>query len=274
MDKTRLIAGRKYMYDLQRADMWKRISAWLFDFIIIGILTVGLAFAMSAILKYDSHWTSLEAGYNKYAAEFGVDLDISSEDYMNLSEDEMQKYMAAEAAIQGDAEINYHYNMVVNLSLIITVFSILISHLIVEFAVPLFLGNGQTLGKKIFGVGVMRIDGIKVSPVIMFVRAILGKCTTETLIPIAIVIMLLFNIMDIFGVLCLFGLLLTQAGLVVFTRARTPIHDVLAHTVTVDMASQMIFDSAEELIAYKQRIHQEEVRDMREESGVINTESK
>lgn len=267
MDKTRKLPERKYMYDLQRADMWKRISAWLFDFIITSIVVVGLAFGMSAIFKYDSHWGALEDGYNKYAAEFGVDLNISSEDYANLSEDELQKYMDAEAAIQSDREINYHYNMVVNLSLLITVFSVLIAHLIVEFAVPLFLGNGQTLGKKIFGVGVMRIDGVKVSPVIMFVRTILGKCTTETLIPIAIVIMLLFNIMDIFGVLCLFGLLLIQAGLLVFTRARTPIHDVLAHTVTVDMASQMIFDSPEELIAYKKRIHEDEVRDMREEAN-------
>lgn len=262
------------MYDLQRADMWKRISAWLFDFIIIGILVVGLAFGMSAIFKYDSHWDALEDGYNKYAAEFGVDLNISSEDYANLSEAELQKYMDAEAAIQSDEKINYHYNMVVNLSLLITVFSILIAHLILEFAVPLFLGNGQTFGKKIFGVGVMRIDGVKVSPVIMFVRTILGKCTTETLIPIAIIIMLLFNIMDIFGVLCLFGLLLTQAGLLVFTRARTPIHDVLAHTVTVDMASQMIFDTPEDLLAYKQRIHAEAVQDMREERPDFNSDSK
>ena len=156
--------------------------------------------------------------------------------------------------------------MIINLSFLIVTFSVLIGYLITEFAVPVFLGNGQTLGKKIFGVGVMRCDGIKVTPLIMFVRTVIGKCTIETLIPIYIIIMLIFNIMDIVGLLCLFGMLLTQAGLLVFTRARTPIHDVFAHTVTVDMASQMIFDTPEDLLEYKKRIHAETVNDMREEN--------
>ena len=43
------------------------------------------------------------------------------------------------------------------------------------------------------------------------------------------------------------------------TRTRSTIHDLVSDTVVVDMASQMIFDSEEELIAYKTRIHEEEV---------------
>ena len=37
------------------------------------------------------------------------------------------------------------------------------------------------------------------------------------------------------------------------------IYDMLANTVTVDMASQMIFDSPEALLEYKQRVHAEAV---------------
>ena len=50
-----------------------------------------------------------------------------------------------------------------------------------------------------------------------------------------------------------------EIALILGTKARTPIHDKLAHTVTVDFASQMIFDTPEELLAYKKRIHAEQV---------------
>ena len=30
--------GGVMMYDFQKANMWKRISAWLFDFILLGIV--------------------------------------------------------------------------------------------------------------------------------------------------------------------------------------------------------------------------------------------
>ena len=33
------------IYDLQKASMWKRISAFLCDFILFGILAVGIAFS-------------------------------------------------------------------------------------------------------------------------------------------------------------------------------------------------------------------------------------
>ena len=139
------------------------------------------------------------------------------------------------------------------------IFSVLLAYLVLEFLVPLFLKNGQTVGKKIFGIGVMRVDGVRVTPVLMFARSVLGKCTVETLVPVLIVIMILFGIMGFFGTMVILALGLFQIILVAATRARTPIHDLLAQTVTVDFASQMIFDTPEDLLAYKTRIHAEEV---------------
>ena len=37
-----------------------------------------------------------------------------------------------------------------------------------------------------------------------------------------------------------------------------PLHDLLAQTVAVDMASQLIFDSPEDLLEYKKRLHAED----------------
>ena len=40
------------IFDLQKASMWKRISASLFDFILLVIAVAGFAFLLSAILDY------------------------------------------------------------------------------------------------------------------------------------------------------------------------------------------------------------------------------
>ena len=59
------------------------------------------------------------------------------------------------------------------------------------------------------------------------------------------------------GVVAFGGLLLLQAILFFGTRNHTPIHDLFAQTITVDMASQLIFDSPEDMLAYKKRISEE-----------------
>lgn len=246
------------MYDFQKANMWKRISAALFDLIMLVTVIVGMALLLSAAMGYDAYVNQMEAKYDEYETRYGLTFDISTEDYNALPPDQRAVYDEANEAFGQDEEAIYLQNMLFNNALIIVIFSILIAYLLLEFLVPLLLKNGQTLGKKIFGVGVMRLDGVRVTPLLMFTRAILGKCTVETLVPVLIVIMILFGIMGFFGTLLILGLALLQIILVAVTRARTPIHDLLAQTVTVDFASQMIFDTPEDLLAYKKRIHAEE----------------
>ena len=61
--------------------------------------------------------------------------------------------------------------------------------------------------------------------------------------------------------ICLFLLFLLlavlQAVVLIATHTNSCIHDLLAKTVTVDLQSQMIFDSKEALIAYKEKVHAE-----------------
>ena len=37
-------------HDIQKADLWKRIAAWMFDGILTGILAVGIACLLSVLL--------------------------------------------------------------------------------------------------------------------------------------------------------------------------------------------------------------------------------
>ena len=239
--------------------MWKRISAYLFDFILLVIAVAGFAFLLSAVLGYDKHNTALDKAYARYEAEYGVVFDISQEEFMQKSEAEQKAWNEAYQALIKDQDAMYSYNMVVNLTLVISTLAILSAYLVLEFAVPLKFGNGQTFGKKIFGVAVMRTDGVKVIAPLMFIRTILGKFTIETMIPVLICVMIFFNMIGVVGIFILGLILLLQIILMITTHTNSCIHDMLAKTVVVDMQSQMIFETEEEMIAYKNKAHAEKV---------------
>lgn len=245
------------IYDLQKATMWKRISAALFDMILLCILIVGDAFIFSTVLGYDSYNETLENSYEKYESKYGITFEITEEEYNTMPEEKLEKYDAAYRELIADEEAMYAYNMVVNLTLLIVSFSILIAYLILEFAVPLRFGNGQTLGKKVFGIGVMRTDGVKITAPLLFIRTVLGKYTIETMIPVLICIMIFFNSIGVTGTIIIGLILLLQIILLIVTQTNSVIHDVLAKTVVIDVASQMIFESTEELVEYKKKVYAE-----------------
>jgi len=246
------------IYDLQKASIWKRCSAALFDFIILGIVVVGIAVLLSGVLGYDKHYGDMNAAYDKYEKQYGIEFEITEEEYLSKTEEEKLAWDTAYEALCKDEAAIYAYNMVFNLSLLIVTFSILLAFVILEFVIPLILGNGQTLGKKIFGIGVMRTDGIKVIGPLVFIRAILGKFTIETMIPVLILVMVFFNVIGIVGPIIIGLILLVQIVLMIKTNTNSLIHDVLAKTVVIDVASQMIFDSEEAMIEYKKKVHAEQ----------------
>ena len=241
-------------HDLQKASLWKRASAWIFDFILLGILIVGVAFVLSAVLGYNGFNETLDAAYAQYEAQYDVEFEISQEQYLAMTEQQRHNYDTAYNTLVSDQEAMYAYNMVLNLTMLITTLSILIAYLALEFALPLFLGNGQTLGKKIFGLCLMRTDGVQINNLQLFVRTVLGKFTIETMIPVYILIMIFFNMIGIVGTGILAALVLVQLILLAVTATNAQIHDLLAGTVVVDYSSQMIFRTTEDLIAYQKRV--------------------
>ena len=104
----------------------------------------------------------------------------------------------------------------------------------------------------------MRCNGVKLSGPVLFVRAILGKYTIETMIPVALIAMILLGNLGVVGTVVLLAILLLQIVLFCVTKNHYVIHELLSDTVSVDMASQMIFESEAEMIEYKKRIHADE----------------
>ena len=247
------------IYDLQKADVWKRASAGLLDFILTAIVAVGIIFLMSYVTGLNNHYDSYQSIMDSYEAKHGVDFDsiASTEAFNALPKAEQDKLNTAFADFAKDENANFHYNLMIQKIILNFSIGILVAIGLIQFAIPMFLKNGQTVGKKVFGLGVMRTDGVRVNGQIMFIRAILGKYTIETMVPL---MMLLWIFTGRAGILSLIIIALVLIGniiMMLITSTNSAIHDMLANTVTIDMASQLIFDSPEALLEYKQEIHRQ-----------------
>ena len=243
--------------DLQKASIWKRISAGLLDGIFLSVLIAFLAMLLSTLLGFDRYNDGLTACYDKYESQYGISFEITVDEFEAMTAEQKAHYDEAYAAFSKDADAIYNFNMIVRLTMLIVSFSILLGYLVLEFAIPLVFGNGQTVGKKIFAIGIMRDQGIRINTVTLFIRTVLGKFTIETMIPVLIAMMVLWSTIGILGPIIIGAILLLQLICMITSGSNSLIHDYLAHTVVVDMESQMIFDSEQDLIEYTKRIHAE-----------------
>jgi len=246
--------------DIQRTNLWKRFSAYLFDVILFGIVAVGFAFLLSALLGYSDVSEERKSLQAEFEQAHGVSFELSQDEYNTMAEDEREAFDELYREFVTDPAVGRLDSLLINFSLIITSIGILASYLVLELLIPLLLKNGQTLGKKIFGIGVMRVDCVRMSTFQLVVRTVLGKYTLETMLPVLMILMFFFGFMPL---ACAAGILLILIMQIIFlasTRLRTPIHDMIAGTVVVDVASQMIFESVEEMNEYKKRLHEEDVK--------------
>jgi uncharacterized RDD family membrane protein YckC len=248
------------MLDLQKASVLKRVSAFLLDMILLLILITGFAFALSLVTGYDGYNERLEAVEQEYEDKYGVSFDISEEEYNKMPEEQRKYFDEVYTEFSKDEEALYLYNMQFNLILMISTVSILLSYVVLELILPLVFKNGQTVGKKIFGIALMHTNSVRLTTMALFVRTILGKFTLETMIPVYIFIMAVFGTLGLTGTIMLLLILVLQIGVILITKTNSCIHDLLANTVAVDLSSQMIFDSVDAMNEYKKKIHAEQVK--------------
>ena len=246
------------MVDLQRAGWGKRIMAAIFDGILFATLAVGLAALLSFSFGYDSQVEQYAAIMNGYEQQYGVDIEASTENMTPAEQTAHQeKVDAVYNELTNNTEFMTLYSKLSNMRLLMLSFSPLGALLLMELLIPLLLGNGQTIGKKIFGIGLMHVEGIRITGKQVFIRAILGKYCVELMLPIYILLMTLTAGLGIVGWLLLAVLLIAQIVCVAITRTNALIHDVLASTVAVDFASQQIFEDIEDRDNYIKAVHAE-----------------
>ena len=256
------------IYDLQKASFWKRVSAFLFDLVIMMVVVVGIAALMSVVMKYDTHIAVIEAERDAliekieadYLKEHGqsCELDLSVA-YDDMTEGQKQLYLKLDDEMGKNDNIQTAAFLLLNYSLVICLVSTFLAYAILEFAVPMIFGNGQTLGKKLFSIGVIRTNTVKASRFVLFVRMLFGKYTIETVLPLFVIIMMFFGIVGIVGPVVIFGLVVLEIIAMCATRTNSTIHDLISDTCVVDLSTQMVFESEQALLDYKKKIHEENV---------------
>ena len=246
------------MLDVQKANMWKRISAWLFDFILLFIVITGFAFLTAWVVDIDTYYGDYAAVRAEYAEKYNIDTEADTSGY---TEEQLKEYNdrcdEADAAFAQDERALYNWGMIVTLVPVIITVSVFLGYLVMEFIIPLFLKEGRTIGKKIFGLCLMRVDSVRVTSVQLFVRTVLGKFTVETMIPLTLIALIIMNIATVVAPVALIAICGAQIILIISSQTHSAIHDRMSGVVVVDFSSQMLFDTHEEMLAYKQRVHAE-----------------
>ena len=279
------------MFELRKIGIVKRASALLLDAILLAVLTTGFMFIISLICNYSheeqlanqyySEWDDFRKEYVAGVAEYyGFKYTENGEEYTittgngeasnleavmdKLDKSEGNDEATAEAyakykTLTPVAKVNAQYRYVYTLLFMMVTFGILLSYLVLEFIIPLILKNGQTIGKKVFAICLVKSDCVKISTLALFARTLLGKFAIETMFPVLLVFLFLFGGMGWLAIILFAALTILNVTLFFATKNRTPIHDMLAVTVAVDMKLQMIFESEEELIQKKTLQHKESV---------------
>ena len=222
------------MNSLNTPRLWKRFAALLFDGTLTLIIALVCSLIFSSMVKTPEADAAIADAYDRFGQEYGVNFNISQEEYALLTEEEIARYDEAYAAMGEDPAVISAYEDILRLSLLTIALAILVPFLFLELLVPLVLGNGQTLGKRIIGLGVVQKNGDAVAPLQLTVRTIVGKYTIETLVPV------LFLLMSALGVLGLAVALLVVAAQILLlctSKDRAVIHDRISSTVCVEVHS-------------------------------------
>ena len=91
------------IYDLQKADIWKRASAGLFDVILRVIASVGCIFLISLIIGFNGVSEKFEARQAVYEEKYGVSFDaIENQDAFNKLSAEEQLNLSVRVTLQVD----------------------------------------------------------------------------------------------------------------------------------------------------------------------------
>ena len=113
--------------DLQKAGLWKRTAAWMFDSILTVILAVGLGVVLSALLGYDGVSARVDEAYARYETQYGVAFEISQEEFEAMTQAQRENYDAAYEALIADEDAMTDYNLMLNLTLVIISLAVLLA---------------------------------------------------------------------------------------------------------------------------------------------------
>jgi uncharacterized RDD family membrane protein YckC len=238
----------KGAYTLNLANPWKRFAAWILDFILLATIAVGVTWLCSIIFNFTEENAKLYSYYEQYGVYTVTDgVGAFCETDANYS----NECAAMWTNFGNDASAVGQYQKVVSLTFIMLTIGVFVSTTIIYLVFPLIFRNGQTIGKKVMGVALLSKDEIQVSTFQVVTRYLIGNFTIMLMLPIMLLLVAIyFN----------WGLILTLPGIaielgnivaIMVTKNKQNIPDLIARTIPIDISSQIIAKTPEELSKYK-----------------------
>ena len=278
------------MFELRKIGIVKRASALLLDAILLAVLTTGFMWIISLIanfsskqelaVQYYNEWEDFRIEYFPSVAPFygfdyeqnedGTEFTLTMNGVPKTEDDVVRALNSSDGNDPETAEayqkfltltprnkVDAQYLLVYSTLFMMISLGLLLAYLVLEFILPIILKNGQTVGKKVFGICLVRSDCVKITNISLFARSILGKFAVETMFPVLLVFLFFFGGLGVLAIILFAALMILNIVLFFATKNRTPIHDIFAATVAVDMKLQMIYESEEELAMKKAAQHKQ-----------------
>ena len=123
------------------------------------------------------------------------------------------------------------------------VVSIFIAGALVYILVPLIMKNGQTIGKKVFGLGLANSDGYKFSNPRLLMRFV-----PFAVVDISLFFLILVNLYIVMLIVLI--IFLVSFALAMSSPKRMSLHDLTAQSIVVDLKTSTLFSTVEEEESY------------------------
>ena len=121
--------------------------------------------------------------------------------------------------------------------------SIFIAGALVYILMPIILKNGQTIGKKVFGLGLANSDGYKFTNTRLLMRFV-----PFAVVDISLFFMILVNLYLVLLIVLI--IFLVSFALAMSSPKRMSLHDLTAQTIVVDLKTSTLFSTVEEEESY------------------------
>lgn len=232
----------KSIYTPRNASIVKRAAAFLLDVILLAIVFVGILLLFSYLFNYDS----INNALNKLYIDYGVMIPVDATEDFEFCDITQQSCIDAATALENDPVFKELFVQRQRFLIFGPVLSILISLIIFDLIMPLIFKNGQSIGKKLFAIGYVSKNEIKIKPIQLFIKFLFGDFIINSIMTFIGVYYILWG-NGYAGLFLIFAVLVGNLACFALTKSKIFLADALANMFTIDMNEQMLFDTIEEL---------------------------
>ena len=231
------------IYNPVKANLGNRFAAFIMDVILYLVLFTGVLYLCGVISSLNEYQDILNAEYIKIGYKV---FDEVKQEYVFINENNAN--FDAVYNLYINSEIIKEYKPKVDMIVMnIPLISIVITSLILELIVPLFLKNGQTVGMKCFKVALLSKTNIAISLNQLFVRFIFGKVVLMKAIPYLCLFFAFFNPAGgLFGLVMLIAIYIGNLVLIFASKNKTNISDMLVSVFQVDYTQTVFYKTIKE----------------------------